>query len=266
MVTFFGKAGYLARASLYFTIGLLASLSLFTVWKTSEQSLDSKGAIATIAETSYAAPLMILLIVGLISYSIWRAIQGLLDADNHGTDVKGLMARGALLISSITHGALAYYAYKVFQGQSNQSGSGTSENINTLMSMPFGRWIVALTGVIVIGFGITQIIKAYKEKYKKYMTFKRHEKILNLIAKVGLSARAVVFMIAGGYVVYAAYTANPNESQGMSQAWIFLQSFSFGSLMVFAMAIGLIFFALYSVTEAIYRNVDVSQNKGLALS
>jgi hypothetical protein len=85
----FARTGYFARGLIYLTIGFLALLTILEISKSGKLT-DSKGAIQSILEASYGTFALYLLIGGLISYSLWRIVQSLLDFDNHGLGPRGL--------------------------------------------------------------------------------------------------------------------------------------------------------------------------------
>ncbi len=246
------RAGYLARAVIYMTIGGLAGLSLY--FSASGEMTDSKGSIKALLDNSYGFYLIVVLAIGLVCYSIWRFFQSTFDADNHGADTKGLAVRAGLMVSCITHLSLAFYCYNLLSGSST-SGGGKQGLVAQIMDLPFGPWLVGLVGLVVLGFGVSQLVKAATEKYRDHIQFPGNQKVLDGISKAGLVSRAVVFLVAGGSIGYAAWTYDPNQTIATNEMWSFLSSMAFGQVLVTVMAVGLFLFGIYSAIEARYRKI-----------
>jgi hypothetical protein len=130
--------GYTARGLVYNVVGVLAVLTAIGL---GGATTNSKGAIREISQQPFGQVLLVLLLLGLAGYVIWRSTQALLDADDHGTSVKGLGVRLGLLISALTHTALAIFVFNLLLPDNN-SGSGQP----TWLSSEPGLWLLAAAG------------------------------------------------------------------------------------------------------------------------
>src|SRR5437868_14726184 len=72
------KFGYLAKASVYSIIGLLALLAAAHVGK---HAPGSRGAFMAILAQPLGSILLGILAAGLAAYALWRLIQAVLDTD-----------------------------------------------------------------------------------------------------------------------------------------------------------------------------------------
>jgi hypothetical protein len=254
------KFGYAARGAIYVIIGILALLQAFGE---GGGTTGSKGAIASILEAPAGQVLLWLMVVGLVGYSVWRALQAILDADHHGTDGKGLVVRVGLLVSSFTHFALAFYAGSIALGSggggsgSGSGGGGKEGLVAMMLGWPAGKWIVVFAGLCIIGAGVAHAVKAFKEKYEERFVIdpSTMEKI-EWVCKFGLVARSVVFGIIGSMMIYAAWTQNPENAGGVAEVLQNLSEGSYGWILLAIIAAGLLCFGLYSIFEAIYRKID----------
>jgi len=253
------RIGYSARSVIYLCIGGLALLS---VWGGSNgKTTDSKGAISFLSDSPFGLYLVLILGLGLVCYSVWRISQSLWDVDHHGSEAKGIAIRAGLFISALTHGALAVYCFKIVgivtsSGSSSGSG-GKKETLGSVMSLPYGQWIAVAIGAIVVGFGISQLVKAYKETYKKHIDFPGDHKILDGVSKAGLTARAVIFIVIGVSAVYAGLQTDPSEMLNFSEVWSKAGQTGYSAVAVTLLAMGLFLFGVYSGIEARYRKVQV---------
>lgn len=251
------KLGYGARGLVYVIIGGLAVLQAAGQGgKTS----DSKGAIQEILSAPGGVFILWILAVGLVGYSAWRLCQSLLDADNHGRDLKAITIRGGLFVSAITHLLLAYYAASVatsLVGSSGGSGSSSESAVAQMLGWPGGQFIVGAVGLAIIGAGVAHGIKAVREKYKKHFDVDPDTMSkLNGICKIGLVARGIAFVIIGGMILAAAITQNPDQAGGLKEVLNEVSQQAFGPFLLGALALGLMMFGVYSMIEMLYREIQ----------
>lgn len=254
-ITLLARSGYAARGIVYVIIGYFAVLAALGG---GGQTTDSKGALLSLLGQPFGQVLLGIVGVGLIGYSLWRLIQGIMDTDGHGTDAKGLAIRGGLLVSAVTHVLLAIFAFSlVFGGGGGGGDNGTQDWTAWLMQQPFGRWLVALVGVAVVGAGIAHMVKGWKAKFEKYLRMDRQKMdTARPICRFGLIARGVVFVIIGGFFLLAAWQFDPSEARGLAGVLQAVQQQSYGWLLLGIVAVGLFAFGLYSLIESVWRDID----------
>ncbi|MDQ8183253.1 DUF1206 domain-containing protein [Pelagicoccus sp. SDUM812005] len=248
------KAGYGARGLLYTLIGGLAFLE--AVGQGGEKT-DSKGAIQNILQAPGGVAILWIMAASLVGYSTWRLVQSVLDADQHGLDLKGVLVRGGLFVSAVTHLFLAYTTVKVALNLGSSGGKSKESIVATLLGLPGGPWIVGVLGCCIAGAGIAHWIKAYKEQYKKHFDLDSEKMAtLNPICRFGLFARGFAFLTIAGMFVYAAATQDPDKAGGLKEVFSTLSQQAFGPYLLGAMGIGLIAFGAYSGIESLYRKID----------
>src|SRR5512141_1404178 len=84
------RFGYLMRGLVYATIGVLA---LELAPGNGGQATTQSGAIAMLGSQPFGKILLILIVVGLASYSLWGFIHAIFDPLHRGSDAKGIVAR-----------------------------------------------------------------------------------------------------------------------------------------------------------------------------
>jgi hypothetical protein len=75
------------------------------------------------------------------------------------------------------------------------------------------------------------------------------------IGNRGLVARGVVFVIVGGFLLYAVYRYDPDQAGGLAEALRWLRDQDYGRALFFIVAAGLVSFGAYSLIEAVWRKV-----------
>ena len=255
-----GRAGYSARALIYISIGFLATLVPLNIEE--GKLTDTKGVIQFIQDQPFGYYILIALTVGLVGYSIWRFIQAVFDADEHGRDLKSLAIRAGLFVSAASHSLLAFYLMKIVVSNTKASGGdGKAQTVASIFSYPAGEYIVFGVGVVFFVFGGAQLVKSFKEKYSKRMTFDKNQRLFHFICKFGLVVRGLSFFIMGGFFIAAAFYVDPNEVGGTKKVLEFIQDQPWGGVLLAVFGVGLFCFGLYSGLEAVYRNVEHNGKK-----
>jgi hypothetical protein len=241
------------RGAIYVIIG---GLSLMSVIAHGGRATDTHGAVLEV----FAAPggwmLVLVIAVGLLGYSAWRLCQGLMDADRHGADPRGMAIRAGMVISGVTHLLLAFWAGKLALGLGRGEHSETQDVIATPMSQPLGPWLVGVVGFALIGVGIGQFVIGTTASFEQFFAWDAAQRRRLLVfCRCGLYARGVIFGIIGCFIVYAAIKADPSEAGGVREALIWLRQQPYGDWLLGIVGTGLMCFGLYSVVEGLYRRV-----------
>lgn len=246
------RAGYASRAVVYFIIG---GLAMFAALGWGGATTGSKGALLSLLDGGIGTALLLVVAFGLLCYATWRFFQSLTDADDHGTDLRGVVVRGGLLVSAITHTMLGLWALSVVVvGSEGDTSGGLS---SWLMHQPYGRWLVGIAGLSIVGAGIAHIAKGLRRGFEKWIEAEEARmRFIRPISIIGLVTRGIVFLIVGGLFVYAAIRVDPRHAGGLSDALAWVRELPFGASLYLIVAAGLVCFGAYSLIEAIYRRID----------
>jgi hypothetical protein len=256
----FARFGYLIRGLVYATMGVLASeLALGTGGQATTQS----GAIAMLGSQPFGKVLLILIVVGLASYSLWGFIRALFDPLHRGNDSKGIVARIGFAFSGLSYGLLMIPPLQSLMNQGTGKPAGNSADISVqLFNLPFGKWLVVGFGLFWIGVGIGQLYTAYKRDFAKDFQFNKmsadERRWSTHLGQMGYAARGIVFAVIGALIVQAAWTHNPSQAQGFDSALLKLAQAPYGTLLLGGVALGLIAFGIYSAFAARWIKVSVS--------
>ena len=248
------RFGYAARGVVYAVVGLLAIQAAFGG---RGQTTGQEGALQRIAEQSRF--LLVLMAIGLAGYALWRFVQAVLDPENKGTDPKGMAQRGMMVASGIVYSGLAITAARMASGSGGGGGEGSQGFTANLMTKPFGRWLVVLAGLAVIVAGFHQLKEAYTKKFRDHLKLQEmnadEQRLATHTGQLGLSARGVVFLISGWFLVQAGLRFDPSQARGLGGALETLASQSYGPWLLGLVALGLVAYGAYSFLEARYRRI-----------
>lgn len=249
------RFGYAARGAVYAFIGMLAVQAAF--WG-GGQTTGPEGAIQRIAEQSKL--LLAVIGIGLAGYVIWRFVQAILDPENKGRGAKGLVQRGAMLASGVIYAGLALLAFRLMNGTGGTStGEGSSQTTAEVLDLPFGRALVVLAGIAVIGSALWQLYEAYSKRFERRLKIgemsseERHLAIRT--GQLGLGARGVAFLITGWFLIQAALRYDPEKARGLAGALETLARQPFGPWLLGIVALGLVAYGAYSILQARYRRI-----------
>ena len=251
------RFGYAAKGVVYVVAGALAVMTAAGV---GGELTDARGALRSIARQPFGRSMLAVVAVGLTAYVVWRWVQSITDADGKGRSLKGLALRAAYFTSGTVYAGLALAAARIVFGADEPPGESPTRGWTArLMAMPLGDWLVMLGGLAVIGFGLYQIFKGYKAKFRKRLKLPEIEEGARdwalLAGRVGYAARGVVFVVIGAFLIQAARLRNPGAAQGLDGALQALARQSFGPYLLGAVAAGLVAYGVYALVEARYRRI-----------
>ena len=251
---FFARAGFVARASIYAIIGILA---IKVAFGSGGRTTNQKGALETIAHQPFGKVLLILTACGLAGYAAWRLTRAALGHGPEGTD--STLDRIAALGSGIVYAGLCAIAIGILMGSSGGGSGNAKKTTAGVFGWPGGVWLVAAAGVVFVGVGLYQGYRAVTQDFLEDSKTEEMGELtrgwVGLIGTVGHLARMVVFVLVGVFLVKAAIEFDPRKAVGLDGALAKLAGQPYGSFLLGTVAAGLIAFAVYSVSDARYRRI-----------
>jgi uncharacterized membrane protein len=253
------RLGYAARGVVYVLVGAFALIAA----KDRTRAPDSTTALGKLLDEPFGEVMLGAIALGLAAYGTWRAVCAFLDLENKGGELKGWMARSAQLISALLHLSLAISAATLIWRAGATSGDKTEAWTAKVLAEPFGRWVIAIIGIIAFAIGVQHFVKAHQEKYLENLRYTPLAAKLGGVIKFGIVAHGVVVLITGVFFVWAAWTTDPTRAGGLADALNALRTFGIGQLGLAIVAAGLLGFSAYCFVEAIYRIVPRCAPDGL---
>ena len=249
------RVGYGVRGLIYIMMGILA-LS-FTLGK-GGAPVDPKGAIAAIGQSPVGKVLLWVVLIGLVSYALWGVIRAVFDPLQKGHDAKGLFARAGFLFSAAGYTILVPSTFSLVAGtgSSSQGGGNTQQTMASIMSRPWGPYVIGFIGLAVIANGLYQIYLGFDAKFdRQYQTYAmtaQEVKVATQLGRFGTAARGFVFGLVGILVCTAAFQSNPSQPVGFDAALSSLMHQPYGVVLLGIVAVGLMAFGLYSMLSAVW--------------
>jgi hypothetical protein len=253
------RLGYATIGVVYLLIGVLATQAALGTGGAIE---DPRGVLATIVQQPFGRLLLGVTAVGLSGYVLWRLVQALLDPERKGTDAKGILTRLGFAVSGVAYAALAVLAARMALGMGGGDGHAEQAWTAQLLAQPFGQWLVGLVGVSMTGVGLAHFYLAYTAQFmQEYATGEmsaRQQRWARRLGQWGLAARGVTFGLMGGFLLYAGLSADPSEARGLGGALAVVAQQPYGPWLLGVVALGLVAYGLFCLSQALYRRVVTS--------
>jgi hypothetical protein len=142
-----------------------------------------------------------------------------------------------------------------------QAGSQQQQQKTTarLLGLPGGRWIVIAFGVIFIAVCAVQIRGAIRRDFREGLELEGAPRLVRRIADaagaIGITARSLVFLPIGIFLIVAAIQFDPNHAYGTDVELLRLSGHPWGIAILAVVSVGLAIFVVFSCIETRYRNV-----------
>jgi hypothetical protein len=257
-IVLLARAGYAAKGIVYIVIGALAARAAAG---SGGATTDQRGAIDWIGDGPFGTIALLVIGVGLLGYTAWRLVAAATDAEGDGDDPTSVGKRLASAGRGLAYGALGVSALRAANGATDAAGGGaqTRDWTARLLDLPFGVALVVAVGFGVVAYAGYQVFRACTDRVKKHLDL--HEAgpavatwIVRL-GRFGIAARAVVFLIIGGFLVKAGLGHDSSQAGGIAQSLQTLAGAPFGRVALGAVALGLVAYGVYQLATARYRRI-----------
>lgn len=235
------RLGFAARGLVYIIIAWLVIRA--------GRPEDPSGALQYISEGGGELS-MWLIGAGFMAYGIWRLADALFNIERHPPNGAGLRERLGAAGSGVVHLLLAWQAVRIIQGSSPQ-GDGSSSGTGTGAISLLGPDALVLpsAGAVLLVVGGYQLMKAAKCSFLRDLDPRIASRDwAKWTGKLGYSARGLVFLISGYFLLEAGLGDRASGDAGIEAALAWLNN-PWDKLV----ALGLSAFGVYCLIEARYR-------------
>ena len=249
------RLGYGARGFVYLSAGLLILLAALGLVG---DTVGVKGSLDWLAMRPLGRVWVLLVGLGLAAFVMWRVLQSVFDADHEGTSRHGLSTRMSQAFSGFSYAALSFAAFGLLihapEGDPALQGVIRSrEQAATVLSLPFGKWLLTGVGLAIFGIGVANIVKAWREDFTEYLacSAKTCRRVAPL-ARIGHVARGLAYL---PLAVLAGLGSSASDVTSLGAALEAVERQPAGPWILVAVALGFIAFGAFSFIEARFRRI-----------
>lgn len=248
--------GLAARGTIYLLIGLVA---LQVAFGDGGKQADRGGALHELTQKPYGAAAVWAIGIGLAGMALWRlseAAFGAAEPDGHKAS-KRLLAGGRFVIYTvITVSVLSYAAGRTGSGSSDKQSQDVTKRV---LELSYGQWLVGGAGVALLGAGLWIAWRALRREYREHLKLstmsRTTRRVVDVLGVAGGTCRGAVFAVAGGFLVQAALSFDPDEAKGVDDTLRSFRETPVGPWLLVVVAVGLALFGAFSFAMARWRRV-----------
>ena len=241
------RLGYAVNGLLHM---LIAVIALRMAWQHSGQDADQSGALQAVGGNPLGMLLLWVILIGYVLLCLWQFTESVRPSGGES----GLVGRGKGLAKTAVYATLALTAFRFATGDSSSSSQQTADFTATLMQAPFGRALVAVVGLVVLGVGGYHVHKGVQKRFLRDL--EEHPGRLAVHAgQFGYSAKGVALAIVGVLFLVAALRHQASQSTGLDGALRTLLGQPFGPYLLTVVAAGLAAYGGYSLARARHAKV-----------
>ncbi len=252
------RAGFVARGITYGVVGALA-VALALGAGTDGTAPNQQGALALIDRAVIGRIALVVICAGLLAYALWKLYQGVFGRGPEGGGDPGVIDRLGNLGGGLAYLGFFAVAVRVLAGNSGGSSSAPSHAASGVLGWPGGTAIVGIAGVGLMVISLYQLYDAvsggFADESKTGQMEARARQLFLTIGRIGLTARALVFVLIGYFLLRTAVDYSPGEATGVDGALARLHHQALGPFLVALVGAGLLVFAVFSLFEARYRRL-----------
>jgi hypothetical protein len=260
------SVGFFAKGMVYVLLGAMTFMAAFNF---GGKISSTENVISFLIALPFGKVLIGTTSLGLFAYSLWRFYQVLKNPKDNDDDknLKSGAKRVRYFYSGVLYGFIAYSFAKPLindiTGQSENKGSQSNGDEKAalweLLSHDWGKTLIWVIAAVVAGQAIQQLYIAYTAKFMKkidnYPSIKNEYDFIKKAGKFGYAARGIVFAVISFFLVQVILQHNANAYKGTEGALQFLLSFSYGSLLLGAVALGLSGYGIFNIMVARHANL-----------
>jgi hypothetical protein len=236
------RAGFAASGLLHLLIAfIVARLALGN-----GGSADQAGALATLAAQPGGAVMLWVASVVLAALGVWYLVETFLEED-----AKHRVKSAAV---GVVYLALAFSAGKFAMGSGKSSGQQNAGLSAQMMQSAWGKAVLVVVALVVIGVGGYHVYKGASKKFFKDLNVSGGTAI-TWVGIAGYVAKGLVLVGAGLLVLVAIFTADPAKASGVDAAVKALGGAPFGKFLLIIAALGLAAYGAYGFIRSCHADM-----------
>lgn len=237
------RAGFIASGVLHILLAWIILRLAFGAAGNADQS----GALAQLGSQTGGAIMLWLAAAGLAALGLWHLAEAVVERD-----AKDKVKAAAVGVVNI---ALAVSAARFAMGGGQSSGQQNAGMSAQLMQSGWGKAVLIVVALVLIGVGGYHVYKGATKRFKKELTRSKGS-VVTPAGVIGYVAKGLVLAGAGILVIVATLTSDPAKASGIDAAVKTLGSAPFGRILLVLAAIGIAAYGVFSLIRGRYADMS----------
>jgi hypothetical protein len=241
------RLGFAVLGILHLLIGWIALKVAWNIGGGSKEA-DQSGAFKTLAGSGTGKVVLWVAVVGFVLLAVWNVTEGIIRRQEKKDLVK-LVSKGVMY---------AFFAWTTFKivglGASSNSEKQTEGFAAALTGNPFGRVLLGVVGLVVLGVAGYHIYKGWTKKFLGDLEEHPGQWAVRA-GQIGYVAKGVALVVVGFFFLVAAWTADADKTQGLDGALKTLKDAPGGTVLLTLVALGIAAYGVYSFARARYARL-----------
>jgi hypothetical protein len=257
---YFAMYGNISTGVVYTAIGVIAILSFLRL---KQGGADESNLVAYLNNYFLGRIAVWFILLGMVSYIIWRVYEVVTDPYGYGKNLKGLATRTGIVLSSIADALIAFTAVQALLGSGSLEESGPPRHerqlVGSVLQESWGTWVIIGLGAVILVTAVVQLLYGLTQGYKERLDIAHlrswSRKALHGLAWAGYGARAVILGIIGFFFIKAGATGNAQHVVNTDKAFDFIGD-HIGHFPFILVAAGTIAYGLFMIFLGLYYDSD----------
>ncbi|NHN55997.1 DUF1206 domain-containing protein [Calidifontibacter sp. DB0510] len=250
VIEYGARTGFAASGVLHLVMALIA---LRIAWSKGGGSADQSGALGDLASHPGGRVLLWVVVVGMALLALWHLTEAI--TGEPGADSKDRLFDAVTDVAkTVMFAGLAWAAAKFAMGGGSSSSGSTRDFTSRLMQQPFGRALVVVVGLVIIGIGGYHVYKGWTQGFRDDLREHPGSAVMAL-GRIGFIAKGIALAIVGVLFVVGGAKSTTKDTTGLDGALRTLLEQPFGKLLLTLVAIGIACYGVYSLALSKFARV-----------
>jgi hypothetical protein len=246
------RVGLVARGLFYLLLAYLAA-AVALGWGSGGRQANANGALTTVASTPFGFAALVLAAVGFLGFGVSRLAGALGDHRIDPWRRVTTAGQGAFyLVMSVT--TVLFLLGRDSTGSSQQQNATTeallANPVGRLALLATGLVVVAICGWQVR----LALRGGFADSLRLHEMGRWMRRSATVLGPIGIIARALAVVPIGALLIVAALTDQARRAKDLDQVLLQLNDSGAGRAVVWLVAIGFLVFAMYTFVEVRYRS------------
>jgi hypothetical protein len=252
--------GCIATGIVYAAIGIIAILSFL---KIKHGGADESSLLAFLNHYTLGKFLVWIIMLGSLSYIIWRIFETFKDPYGYGKDLQGIATRTGIVLSTSADALLIYSTIQILLDTAEVKENGEPQelrnSIENVLSHDLGKYLLVGIGVIVFITAAVQMIYGVSRGYAERLDINHFnpfgKKLIHGLAWFGYSSRGIILGIIGFFFIKAGILENAQLVVNTDKAFDFIGD-HIGGLYFIIVAVGTICYGIFMTAHGLLYDSD----------